>query len=103
VKPWQGPLPKSRVSPPKTLGDAVIKKFKIRVRGRQTVLVLLKMVLPSMTNGSSSGQTPPQQSERNISSESWPSLLEIRSPQITQGYAAWSLPDAANFESSSRI
>jgi hypothetical protein len=27
VKPWKGPLPKPRVSPPRTLGDAVIKKL----------------------------------------------------------------------------
>jgi hypothetical protein len=33
MKPWQGPLPRPRISPPKTLGDAVIKNYVERVRG----------------------------------------------------------------------
>jgi hypothetical protein len=33
VKPWISPLPKPRISPPKTLGDAVIKNSHIRSRG----------------------------------------------------------------------
>jgi hypothetical protein len=32
-KPWQGSLPKPRISPPKTIGDAVIKNSFIRLRG----------------------------------------------------------------------
>jgi hypothetical protein len=31
VKPWIGPLPKPRISPPKTLGDAMIKNSHIRL------------------------------------------------------------------------
>jgi hypothetical protein len=33
VKPCKDPLPKPRISPPKTLGDAVIKNARIRLRG----------------------------------------------------------------------
>jgi hypothetical protein len=31
MKPWKGPLPKVRISPPKTLGDVVIKNKIIRL------------------------------------------------------------------------
>jgi hypothetical protein len=52
AKPWTGPLPKPRVSPPKTLGDAVITNSRIRLRGGQTVPMLFKMSLPSTNNAS---------------------------------------------------
>jgi hypothetical protein len=100
VKPWQGPLPKSRVSPPKTLGDAVIKNARIRVRGAQTVPVSFKMVLPSTMNETSSSPKLAQPSRRNTSPEPWSSLSEIRSPRITQERTARSSPDSAMFESS---
>lgn len=29
-KPWKGPLPKARVSEPRTIGDAIAKAFKMR-------------------------------------------------------------------------
>jgi hypothetical protein len=57
VKPWTGPLPKPRVSSPKTLGDAVITNSRIRLRGGQTVPMLFKMSLPSTNNFKSSVQT----------------------------------------------
>jgi hypothetical protein len=47
LKPWNGPLPKKRISPPKTLGDAVIKNKFYRLRGGQLIPVSFKMVLPS--------------------------------------------------------
>jgi hypothetical protein len=45
--PWQGSLPKPRISPPKTLGDAVVKNSYIRLRGGQLILKSFKMTLPS--------------------------------------------------------
>jgi hypothetical protein len=33
VKPWKGPLPEQRVSPPQTLGHAVIKNSCIKLKG----------------------------------------------------------------------
>jgi hypothetical protein len=50
-KPWQGALPKPRISPPKTLGDAVIKNLVIRLRGGQLLPKSFKMALPSTNQG----------------------------------------------------
>jgi hypothetical protein len=99
VKLWQGPLPKARVSLPKMLGDAVIKNAWIRVRGGQTIPVSFKMVLPSMADGTSSSPTLTQTSKRNMNTEPWPSLLEIRSLQTTQERTTSLSPDSVTFGS----
>jgi hypothetical protein len=52
MKPWSSPLPKPRISPPRTLGDVVIKNWCIRLRGGQMMPMLFKMSLPSMINAS---------------------------------------------------
>jgi hypothetical protein len=83
VKPWQGPLPKARVSPPKTLGDALIKNARIRVRGGQSIPMSFKMVLPSTTDETGHGQMLSQSSKDSTNSDPWPSLL-TRCPKITQ-------------------
>jgi hypothetical protein len=49
MKPWKGPLHQPRISPPQTLGDAVIKNSFIRLRGGQKILRSFKMMLPSTT------------------------------------------------------
>jgi hypothetical protein len=73
VKPWISPLPKPRISPPKTLGDAVIKNSHIRLRGGQRVPMLFKMKLPSMTKESISSRAP---KDTRIE---WPVLSQIQS------------------------
>jgi hypothetical protein len=49
LKPWNDTLPKPRISPPRTLGDAVIKNSCIRLRGGRLIPQLLKMALSSTT------------------------------------------------------
>jgi hypothetical protein len=48
LKPWNGTLPKPRISPPRTLGDAVIKNSCIRLRGGRLIPQSFKMGFPSM-------------------------------------------------------
>jgi hypothetical protein len=77
VKPWKGPLPKPRTSPPKTLGDAVVKKLFIRLRGGRSVPVSFKMALP-LTN--KTPITSPNNSsfhDRSENSNQWPTLPKI--------------------------
>jgi hypothetical protein len=70
-RPWKGSLPKPRISPPKTLGDAVIKNSYIRLRGGQMIPRLFKMALPSTIHSSVNGKLPHNSGDHF---EEWPSL-----------------------------
>jgi hypothetical protein len=74
MKPWKGPLPQPRISPPQTLGDAVIKNSFIRLRGGQKIPRSFKMALPSTTQVSSSS---PKSNEPSNRDEEWPSLQSL--------------------------
>jgi hypothetical protein len=63
-KPWQGSLPKSRISPSRTLGNAVIKNSYIRLRGGQMIPKYFKMSLPSMNHSFNEDTTPIKQSDQ---------------------------------------
>jgi hypothetical protein len=54
TKPWSGPLPRPRISPPRTLGDAVIKNSYLRLKGGRLMPQSFKMALPSMIQESAS-------------------------------------------------
>jgi hypothetical protein len=49
-RPWKGSLPLPRISPPKTLGNAVIKNSYNRLRSGQLIPRSFKMALPSTIN-----------------------------------------------------
>jgi hypothetical protein len=83
MKPWSGPLPKPRISPPKTLGDAVIKDSRIRLHGGRTVPMLFKMSIPSTTNASISSFSPTQTNHQDVTLLEWPSIPNIRLPHKT--------------------
>jgi hypothetical protein len=88
MKHWVGPLPKPRVSPPKTLGDAVIKNSHIRLRGGQMVPMLFKMSLPSTANTSFSSPVTIHTHQWNDVVQEWPSLPKIRLPRASPATVA---------------
>jgi hypothetical protein len=90
-QPWKGKLPKPRMSPPKTLGDAVIKNSYIRLRGGQLIPRSFKMALPSMIQGSNSVI---QLGKPGALTEDWPSLPDTCSPEIRDGQMVISMPDS---------
>jgi hypothetical protein len=74
-KPWQGSLPKPRISPPRTLGDAVTKNSFVRLRGGRLQPKSFKMALPSTIEGTNEVFAPAMLSDH---SEGWlllPSLV----------------------------
>jgi hypothetical protein len=78
-KPWQGSLPKPRISPPRTLGDAVVvKNSYIRLRGGQLQLKSFKMSLPSTIYGTREVSSP---AARGDQVEDWPPLLALAASQ----------------------
>jgi hypothetical protein len=83
MKPWSGPMPKPRISPPKTLGDAVIKDSRIRLHGGRTVPMLFKMSVPSTMNASISSSSPTQTNHQDVTLLEWPSIPNIRLPHKT--------------------
>jgi hypothetical protein len=99
MKPWSGPLPKPRISPPKTLGDAVIKNSRIRLRGGRTVPMLFKMSIPSTTNASISSSSPTQTNHQDVTLLEWPSLPNIRLPHKTPMSEAISSQDSSTVQS----
>jgi hypothetical protein len=72
--PWQGSLPKPRISPPKILGGAVVKNSYIRLRGGQLIPKSFKMSLPSMINGTKENKS---QASLDDQSEEWPPLPNL--------------------------
>jgi hypothetical protein len=77
-KPWTGSLPKPRISPPKTLGDAVIKNSFTRRRGGQLIPRLFKMALP-LTIHRLAQEDETHYSRDHV--EQWPPLLGCVSTQ----------------------
>jgi hypothetical protein len=86
VKPWKGPLPKPRVSPPRTLGDAMIKNSCIRLRGGRLMLQSFKMTLPSTTNDLASNSVDCNDSA--VRFDEWPSLPASQSSKSNSEPAA---------------
>jgi hypothetical protein len=78
------------MSPPKTLGDAVIKNSYIRLRGGQLIPRSFKMALPSTIQGSNSVI---QSGKPGALTEDWPSPLGTCSPEIRDERMAISKPD----------
>jgi hypothetical protein len=74
MKPWKDPLPKPRISPPLTVGDAVIKNSCIRLRGGRLMSRLFKMTLPSTTDESVSNSV--QGANPTSKCDAWPALPE---------------------------
>jgi hypothetical protein len=74
IIPWQGRLPKPRISPPKTLGDAVMKNCVECVRGEQLVLKLFKMALASTIETLIISPITPTSKSCNSEEISWPAL-----------------------------
>jgi hypothetical protein len=77
-KPWQGPLPKPGISPPKTLGNAVVKNSFNRLRGGQLIPKSVKMSLPSTTSGSQENYSHVSLDDQ---SEEWPPLPNFAGTQ----------------------
>jgi hypothetical protein len=77
MNPWKGPLPKPRVSPPRMLGDAVIKNSCIRLRGGRLVPQTFKMVLSS-TNIEPASNSVHSHNASGIPID-WPALPESSS------------------------
>ncbi|TVU23905.1 hypothetical protein EJB05_26292, partial [Eragrostis curvula] len=71
VKPWKGPLPPKRISPPQTIGDAVVKNTFSRERGGRLTPVQFKMVIPSTCTVQSES---PKVSSTSHACPEWPSL-----------------------------
>jgi hypothetical protein len=80
-------LPKPGISPPKTLGDEVVKNSYIRLRGGQLILKSFKMYLPSTINGTKENKS---QASLDAQSEEWPPLLNLAG---TQGRKATLAPE----------
>jgi hypothetical protein len=74
IIPWQGRLPKPRISPPKTLGDAVIKNCVECVRGGQLVPTSFKMALPSAIENLIISPITTTSNPCNSEDISWPTL-----------------------------
>jgi hypothetical protein len=95
-KPWQGSLPKPKFSPPKTIGDAVIKNSFIRHRGGQLTPKSFKMALPSMMNGDN---TEIPQRSKDDQTEEWPPLLNRSALEKRATLAPKSSPGVQNSKS----
>jgi hypothetical protein len=73
-KPWQGSLPKPRISPPRTLGDAMIKHSFVRLQGGRLQPKSFKMALPSTIEGTNEVFAPAMQSDHSEGCLPLPSL-----------------------------
>jgi hypothetical protein len=76
-RPWQGSLLKPRISPPKNLGDTVIKISFIRLLGGQLMPKSFKMALPPTMHGYKADTLPVSQDDQR---EEWPPLLNLGAP-----------------------
>jgi hypothetical protein len=93
-RPWQGSLPKPRISLPKTLGDAVIKNSYVRLLGGQLVPKSFKMALPSTIHGGNVGTMPNSQADQR---EEWlplPNFVQLK------GRTAKLAPDTVHVQNS---
>jgi hypothetical protein len=77
-KPWKGALPKPRIYPPKTLGDAVIKNSFTRLRGGQLISRSFKMALPSMIQNPTGNELI---SSSILRKDEWPPLQSSSASQ----------------------
>jgi hypothetical protein len=90
-QPWKGKLPKPRMSPSKTLGNAVIKNSYIRLCGGQLISRSFKTALPSTIQRSISVIQP---GIPGALTEDWPSLPGTCSPESRDERRAISMPDS---------
>jgi hypothetical protein len=78
MKPWQGPLPRPRISPPKTLGDVVIKNYVEQLRSGRLVDKSFKMALPPTMDSPVVNLIKETSRDSHEQTNLWPPLPEIK-------------------------
>ena len=74
-KPWRGPLPPPRVSPPKTIGDIVVKYKRPGAKFTPEPL-LFKQAMPATTSGGNALRNQPNTRQPSVGENKhpWPRL-----------------------------